>query len=59
MANQRLFSNLSKLFQGSERELGKYNSCFGVVVVKDHLRYMNEMLKMNHNWEGKDVLSEY
>lgn len=35
------------------------------MVVKDHLRYMNEMLdmnellEMNHRWEGEDVLLEY
>lgn len=34
-------------------------------MVKDHLRYMNEMLdmnellEMNHIWEGEDVLLEY
>lgn len=29
------------------------------MVVEDHLRYMNEMLEMNHKWEGEDVLLEY
>ena len=29
------------------------------MVVKDHFRYMNEMLEMNHKWEGEDVLLEY
>lgn len=43
-----IFSDLSKLIQGSEGELGQYDGCFGIVVVKDHLRYMNEMLEMNH-----------
>lgn len=25
-------------------------------MVKDHLRYMNEMLEVNHRWKGEDVL---
>lgn len=54
-----IFSDLAKLFLGSEGELGQYDGCFGIVVVRDHLRYMNEMLEMNHRWEGEDVLLEY
>lgn len=29
------------------------------MVVKDHLKYMNEILDMNHRWEGEDVFLEY
>lgn len=43
-----IFSDLPKLFQGSEGELCQYDGCFGFVVVKNHLRYMNKILEMNH-----------
>lgn len=54
-----IFSDLYTLLQGSEGELCQYDGCFGFVVVKNHLRYMNEILEMNHRWEGEDMLLEY